>query len=121
MGERVTRAARGGVGGEPAERVVGVGAGARGGLVTVGVERRRQYPGPPVYPRNYENYQKEFESYDGIPMQWSRNPHASYEEDYAYELAYERYIEEQDLEFFRFQARDQAIGSEPEIDDPEIG
>ena len=79
------------------------------------------YPGPPVYPRNYENYQKEFDAYDGIPMPWSRNPHASYEEDYAYELAYERYIEEEDLEFFRFRARDQAVCSEPQIDDPEIG
>ena len=66
------------------------------------------YPGPPAYPANYEEYKKEFESYDGIPMPWSRNPGASYADDYAHELAYERYMEEKDLEFFRFQARDQA-------------
>jgi hypothetical protein len=49
-------------------------------------------------PRSYAEYKKEIQEYHGIPLPFSRNPHASYEEDYAYELAYERYMDETDAQ-----------------------
>jgi hypothetical protein len=47
-------------------------------------------------PRDYAAYKKEFEAYEGIPFPFARDPGASYDVDYAYELAYERYMEEGD-------------------------
>ncbi len=47
-------------------------------------------------PRDYAAYRKEFESYEGTPFPFARDPQASHEVDYAHELVYERYMEEGD-------------------------
>jgi len=49
---------------------------------------------PSSGPRNYEEYRKEILAYQGIPLPFSPDPHATYEEDYAYEVAYDRYLDE---------------------------
>jgi hypothetical protein len=51
-----------------------------------------EYPGGG--PRSYDEYRKEIQDYRGIPLPFSPNPHATYEEDYAYEVAYDRYLDE---------------------------
>jgi len=52
----------------------------------------------PFYPNrgpgSYEAYRKEIESYKGTPFPFSPYPDASYEENYLYELFYERYMDE---------------------------
>jgi hypothetical protein len=45
-------------------------------------------------PRSYEEYRKEILAYRGIPLPFSPNPHATFEEDYIYEIAYDRYLDE---------------------------
>jgi hypothetical protein len=45
-------------------------------------------------PRSYEEYREEILAYRGIPLPLSPNPHATFEEDYIYEIAYDRYLDE---------------------------
>ena len=44
---------------------------------------------------DYEGYKREFESCKGIPLPWSPDPRATPEVDYAWEFAYERYMDEE--------------------------
>jgi len=49
---------------------------------------------PSGWPRSYEEYRKEILAFRGIPLPFSPNPHATLEEDYIYEIAYDRYLDE---------------------------
>jgi hypothetical protein len=56
------------------------------------------YEDPAVGPLDYEGYKKQFESCEGIPFPWSPDPRASNAVDYAWELAYERWMAETERE-----------------------